>query len=92
MKSVSALSVVVCVCLTACATLPPAYEPHTPDEQAIVGLFQTIESGYNTGKVEKQISPSTPDARIASFLVEGRTVSASSMLPFCGLRPAGSPL
>lgn len=75
MKVSAILSLIICLGLAACATLPPAYEPQTPDEQAIVQMLQKMASGYNTGNVEKQIAPYTSDAIIETLLLDGQAVS-----------------
>jgi len=92
MKVISVLSLVVCVCFAACATLPPPFEPQTPDERAIVGLMQTIESGYNTGNVEKQLSPYASDAIIETLLAEGRAVSRDQFAEILRAQTRRSPI
>jgi len=69
------VSLIVCGLLAACATVPPAFEPQTSDERAIVRLLQTIESGYNTGNVDEQLAPYAPDAIIETLLAGGKAVS-----------------
>ena len=75
MKLYSVLCLVTSIVLTACVSLPPTFEPKTPDEQAIVQLMQMLESGYNTGDVEMQLTPYAADAVIETLLLEGRAVS-----------------
>ncbi len=75
MRVIYVVSLVVCMCLAACATFPPPFEPQTSDEQAIVGLLQTLASGYNTGNVEKQLAPYASDASIETLLLDGQAVS-----------------